>query len=98
MGLTGCFRSVRAARTAALVIGGALAATAMPAEARLSPLPIGGPMAGGLFQGVPVRAAARPRLSKSEPTGVAGASCHVLRQIVRDRFGANVLRTVQVCE
>jgi hypothetical protein len=95
---TGWFHSVRLARIAALVLGGALAAAAMPAEARLSPPPMTGPMSGGLFQGVPVRAAARARLSESELTGVADANCHVVRQVVRDRLGASFLREVQICE
>jgi len=42
MGLTGCFRSVRVARIATLVLGGTLVAAAIPAEARLSHPTIGG--------------------------------------------------------
>ena len=96
MGLTGCFRSVRVARIATLVLGGTLAA--IPAEARLSHPTIGGPISGGFFQGMPVRVEARARLSESELTGVAGANCYVLRQVVRDRLGASFLRTVRICE
>ena len=98
MGLTGYFRSVRVARIATLVLGGTLVAAAIPAEARLSPPPMAGPMSGGLFQGVPIRPAAQARLSESELTGVADANCHVVRQVVRDRLGASFLRTVQICE
>src|SRR6478735_8366016 len=95
---TGWFRSFRMARIAALVLSGALIAAAIPAEARLSPPPMAGPMSGGLFQGVPIRPAAQARLSESELTGVADANCHVVRQVVRDRLGASFLRTVQICE
>jgi len=98
MGLTGYFRSVRVARIATLVLGGTLVAAAIPAEARLSHPTIGGPMSGGFFQGMPVRVEARARLSESELTGVAGANCYVLRQVVRDRLGASFLRTVRICE
>jgi len=98
MGLTGCFRSVRVALIATLALGGTLAAAAIPAEARLSHPTIGGPISGGFFQGMPVRVEARARLSESELTGVAGANCHVLRQVVRDRLGASFLRTVRICE
>jgi hypothetical protein len=55
-------------------------------------------MSGGLFQGLPVRAEARARPSDSELTGVAGANCYVLRQVVRDRLGASSLRIVRICE
>ena len=82
------------ARIATLVLGGTLAAAAIPAEARLSHPTIGGPISGGFFQGMPVRVEARAR----ELTGVAGANCHVLRQVVRDRLGASFLRTVRICE
>ena len=97
MGLTGCFRSVRVARIATLVLGGTLV-PAIPAEARLSHPTIGGPISGGFFQGMPVRVEARARLSELGLTGVAGANCHVLRQVVRDRLGASFLRTVRICE
>jgi hypothetical protein len=85
------------ARIATLVLGGTLAAAAIPAEARLSHPTIGGPISGGFFQGMPVRVEARARLSESELTGVAGAN-RVLRQVVRDRLGASFLRTVRICE
>jgi hypothetical protein len=98
MKLTGLFRSIRAARLAALLLGGMLVGGAMPAEARLSDPPIGGPMSGGFFRGVPMRVAAQARVSESELTGVAGANCHLVRQVVRDRLGASFLRTVQICD
>jgi hypothetical protein len=85
-------------RIATLVLGGTLAAAAVPGEARLSPPTIGGPMSGGFFQGMPVRTETRGRPSESELTGVAGANCYVLRQVVRDRLGASFLRTVRICE
>ena len=44
-------------------------------------------------QGMPVRVEARARLSESELTGVAGANCYVLRQVVRDRLGARDVAT-----
>ena len=97
MGLTGYFRSVRVARIATLVLGGTLVAAAIPAEARLSHPTIGGPISDGFFQ-VPVRVEARARRSELELTGVAGANCYVLRQVVRDRLGASFLRTVRICE
>jgi hypothetical protein len=97
MRLTGRFRSSQAFRIAGLAFAGALAAAAMPAEARLSDPGIGGPMSGGFFQGLPVGPEARAR-SESELTGVAGANCYVLRQVVRDRLGASLLRTVRICE
>jgi len=98
MGLAGRFRSSRVFWIPGLAFAGALAAAAMPAEARLSDSGIGGPMSGGLFQGLPVRAEARARPSDSELTGVAGANCYVLRQVVRDRLGASSLRIVRICE
>lgn len=94
----GWLRSFRVARIAALVLGGALIAAAIPAEARLNPPPMAGPMSGGLFQGVPIRPAAQARLSESELTGVADANCHAVRQVVRDRLGASFLRTVTICD
>jgi hypothetical protein len=98
MRLTGRFRSYRAFRIAGLAFAGALGAAAMPAEARLSDPGIGGPMSGGFFQGLPVGSDARARRSESELTGVVGANCYVLRQVVRDRLGASLLRTVRICE
>ena len=95
MKVTGCFRSLRTAHTGALVLGGALALAAMPAQARLNPPATVGPMSGGFFRGVPVRAASEAQVSESE--GVA-ANCYPLHQVVRDRLGATFVRTVQVCE
>ena len=77
---------------------GTLVAAAIPAEARLSHPTIGGPISDGFFQGMPVRVEARARLSELELTGVAGANCYVLRQVVHDRLGASFLRTVRICE
>jgi hypothetical protein len=55
-------------------------------------------MSVGFFQGMPVRAEARARPTESDLTGVAGANCYVLREVVRDRLGASYLRTVRICE
>jgi hypothetical protein len=89
----------RIARTAGAALAGVFIAVAMPAEARLSDPGMGGPMSGGFFQGLPVRAqAAAARPGESELTGVAGGNCYVLRQVIRDRLGASSLRTVRVCE
>ena len=60
MGLTGCFRSVRVARIATLVLGGTLVAAAIPAEARLSHPTIGGPISDGFFQARPSRGSGSP--------------------------------------
>jgi hypothetical protein len=87
------------ARLYVLALAGALLTLSMPAEARLHDPGIGGPISGGSFQGLPVRAqapAARP--SERGLTGVVGENCYVLRQVVRDRLGASLLRTVRVCE
>jgi hypothetical protein len=84
---------------AGLAFAGALLVAASPAEARLRDPGMGGPMSGGFFQGLPMRAqapAARP--GEAELTGVADGNCYVLRQVVRDRLGASFLRTVRVCE
>ena len=90
------------ARLATLALAGALLALAMPAEARLHDPGIGGPISGGSFQGLPVRAQA-PAARTSERglrglRGVVGENCYVVRQVVRDRLGATQLRTVRVCE
>jgi hypothetical protein len=87
------------ARLCALALAGVVLTTAMPAEARLHQPGIGGPISGGSFQGLPVRAqapAARP--SERGLSGVVGENCYVVRQVVRDRLGASLLRSVRVCE
>jgi hypothetical protein len=87
------------ARLATLALAGALIALAMPAEARLHDPGIGGPISGGSFQGLPVRAQApAARTSERGLRGVVGENCYVVRQVVRDRLGATQLRTVRVCE
>ena len=87
------------ARIGGLALASALILSALPAEARLHDPGMGGPMSGGFFQGLPMRAQApAARSDQSEVTGVAGGNCYVLRQVVRDRLGASFLRTVRVCE
>jgi hypothetical protein len=87
---------------AAPIIGAGLVCATMlggPAEARLSEPGVGGPISGGFFQGLPVRAQnPAARTAAPETTGVAGANCYVVRQVVRDRLGASQLRTLRVCE
>jgi len=77
----------------------ALAALALPAEARIADPGTGGAISGGFFHGLPVRAKA-PAVRPSDPeiTGVAGGNCTTLRQTVQDRLGGTRLRTVRVCE
>jgi hypothetical protein len=77
----------------------ALAAFALPAEARIADPGAGGAISGGFFHGLPVRAKA-PAVRPSDPeiTGVAGGNCTTLRQTVQDRLGGIQLRTVRVCE
>lgn len=80
-------------------LAGAILTLGSAAEARLRDPGQGGPISGGFFSGLPVRVQsplARP--SDAELTGIAGDNCHVLRQVVRDRMGGTMLRTVRVCE
>lgn len=82
-----------------LALAGATLALGLPAEARLRDPGAGGPISGGFFSGLPVRVQAPPaRPGDAELTGIAGDSCQVLRQVVRDRMGGTMLRTVRVCE
>lgn len=86
-------------RVGVLAVAGAMLTLAVPAEARLRDPGQGGPISAGFFHGLPVRVqapAARP--SDPELTGVAGNNCYVLKQMVRDRMGGTMLRTVRVCE
>jgi hypothetical protein len=89
----------RPARLYAAVLAGALVTLSAPAQARLHDPGIGGPISGGSFQGLPVRAQApAARSAEQGLTGVVGDNCYMVRQVVRDRLGASLLRTVRVCE